>query len=135
MNLKKKKKLAIRTLNVGKKRIVFLKSRLNEIKEAITKQDIKDLKEDGAIIVNEIKGRKKNVKKKKKKTTGKIKKKVKRRKQDYVTMTRKLRGYLSVINKQKKISKENYYDIRKKIRNKFFRNQAHLKEYIGGLKR
>jgi len=135
MNLKKKKKLAIKTLNVGKKRVVFLKSRLNEIKEAITKQDIRDLRNDGAIIVNAVKGRRKNVNKKRKRTVGKIKKKVKRRKQDYVILTRKLRKYLSEINKQNKISKENYYDIRKKIRNKFFRNQAHLKEYIGGLKK
>ena len=108
MNLKKKKKLAIRTLNVGQKRIVFLKSRINEIKEAITKQDIRDLRDDGAIIVKKIKGKKKNIIKKKKKTPGKIKKKVKRRKQDYVILTRKLRNYISVMNKQKKISKEDY---------------------------
>ena len=108
MNLKKKKKLAIRTLNVGQKRIVFLKSRINEIKEAITKQDIRDLRDDGAIIVKKIKRKKKNIIKKKKKTPGKIKKKVKRRKQDYVILTRKLRNYISVMNKQKKISKEDY---------------------------
>ncbi len=59
MNLEKKKKLAARTLNVGKERIIFLKSRLEEIKEAITRQDIKDLHKDGAIIIKEEKGRKK----------------------------------------------------------------------------
>jgi len=41
MKLDKKKNLAKRVLNVGKERIIFVKERLSEIKEAITKQDIK----------------------------------------------------------------------------------------------
>ena len=55
MNLAKKKSLAARVFGVGKSRVVFAKSRLNEIKEAITKQDIRDLKKDGAITILEIK--------------------------------------------------------------------------------
>ena len=58
MNLSKKKSLAVKTLKVGKDRIVFLKPRLDEIKEAITKQDIRELQKEGAIIVKGIKGRK-----------------------------------------------------------------------------
>tara|TARA_Y100000034_G_C6650559_1_gene284686 strand:+ start:52 stop:456 length:405 start_codon:yes stop_codon:yes gene_type:complete len=134
MNLKKKKELAARTLKIGKKRIVFLSSRINEIKEAITKQDIKDLKSEGAIVTKEIKGKRKNIGKKKKKTPGKVKKKVKKRKQEYVIMTRKLRKYTLEMKKHGKISRETYYDIRKKIRNRFFRSKAHLKDYIEGLK-
>lgn len=133
MNLKNKKSLARRTLNVGKERIVFLKSRLEEIKDAITKQDIKDLKNDGAIIVKDIKGRKKNVKKSKKRGIGKVKKKVNKRKQQYVIMTRKLRKYVSEMKKQGRLSGEDAIEIRKRIRNKKFRSKAHLKEYIGGL--
>ena len=60
MNLRKKKELAARILKVGKERIIFSQQRLNEIKEAITKQDIRDLKRDGAITVREISGRRKN---------------------------------------------------------------------------
>ena len=135
MNLSKKKELAVRTLKVGKARIVFLNSRVNEIKEAITKQDIRDLKNNGAIIVKEIKGRKKNINKKRKKSDGKIKKKVKKRKQEYVVLTRKLRKYVSEIKKQEKVSRDEYYDIRKKIRNRIFKSQSHLKDYIGGLKK
>jgi len=135
MNLSKKKELAGRTLKVGKARIVFLNSRVNEIKEAITKQDIRDLKNNGAIIVKEIKGRKKNIKKKRKKSDGKKKKKVKKRKQEYVVLTRKLRKYVSEMKKQEKVSRDEYYDIRKKIRNRIFKSQSHLKDYIGGLKK
>lgn len=135
MNLSKKKELAVRTLKVGKARIAFMNSRINEIKEAITKQDIRDLKDGGAIIVKEIKGRKKNIKRKRKRSDGNIKKKVKKRKQEYVILTRKLRKYVSEMKKQEKVSRDEYLDIRKKIRNRIFKSQAHLKDYIGGLKK
>ena len=82
MNLGKKKALAVKALNVGKKRIVFLTPRLEEIKEAFTKQDKKDLKKEGAIIIKGVKERKKIVKRKKK-AVGKIKKKEKWRKKVY----------------------------------------------------
>ena len=93
MNLRNKKDLAARTLKVGKGRIMFVEARRDEIKEAITKQDMRDLHADGAIRVKEISGRKAKVKKKGRRTTGKIRKKVNTRKRDYVLMTRKLRGY------------------------------------------
>ena len=133
MNLKKKKALAVRTLKVGKERIVFSKSRLDEIKEAITKQDIRDLQKDGAIIVKEIKGRRKI--KKRKRGPRKIKKKVNKRKEEYVIMTRKLRKYVAEMKKQGRLSREEVAEIRKRIRNKKFRSKAHLKEYIGGLRK
>lgn len=135
MNLSKKKALAIRTLKVGKERIVFLNSRLDEIKEAITKQDIRDLTQEGAIIIKEIKGRKKVEKRTRKRGPGKIKKKVNTRKRDYVIMTRKLRKYVAGLLNHGSISKENSTEIRKKIRNKAFRSKAHLKDHIGGLEK
>ena len=134
MNIGKKKSLAIRTLKVGKERIVFLKPRLDEIKEAITKQDIRDLQKEGAIIVKGIKGRKK-VKKINKRSTGNIRKKVNKRKKDYVIMTRKLRRYVAEMKKQGVLNKEEISDIRNKIRNRIFRSKAHLKNYIGGLRK
>ncbi len=134
MNLSKKKDLAIRTLKVGRERIVFLKSRLDEIKDAITKQDIRDLHKDGAILIKEVKGRKKNVKKKKRRTAGNVRKKVNTRKQDYVKSTRKLRKYVAEMKKQGKLSKEDAGEIRKKIRNRIYRSLAHLKTTLGGRK-
>ncbi|MBS3070724.1 hypothetical protein J4407_00275 [Candidatus Pacearchaeota archaeon] len=134
MNLGKKKKLAARTLNVGKNRIVFVNSRINEIKEAITKQDIRDLNKSGAIIVKRIKGSKKKEKRKYRRSPGNIRKKVSKRKKEYVTLTRKLRSYVSELKKQEKISVQDYLDIRKKIRNRYFRSKVNLKEYIGELK-
>lgn len=134
MNLNKKKELAKRTFNVGGDRIVFVESRLNDIKEAITKQDMRDLRQDKAIIIKEKKGRKKVIRKRGR-STGNIRKKIKKRKKDYVVLTRKLRKYVLEMKNQGKISKEEVDDIRKKIRNKIFRSKSHLKEYIEGLRK
>ncbi|MFA5953776.1 MAG: 50S ribosomal protein L19e [Candidatus Pacearchaeota archaeon] len=130
MDLSKKKNLAARTLNVGKERIVFINARLDEIKEAITKQDIRDLTKDGAIIIKNVKGRKRIIKKKKKRSTGKIRKKVNTRKRDYIIITRKLRNYLKELRTQGKLSKEEIKELRKKIRNKEFKSKAHLKQIL-----
>ena len=135
MNLRNKKLLARRTFNIGKRRIVFLSSRLDEIKEAITKKDMRDLQKDGAILVKEIKGRKKVKKRVGKKSPGNIRKKVNKRKKEYVIMTRKLRKYVAELKKQGKLSREEVIDIRKKIRNKFFKSKANLKNYIGELEK
>ncbi len=135
MNLKKKKQLAVKALKVGEKRIMFLEPRLEEIKEAITKQDIRDLKDEGAIIIKEIKGKKKVDKRKRRRGAGKIRKKVNIRKKQYVTMTKKLRTYVVGLVKVGQLNKEEATDIRKKIRNKFFRSRVHLKEYVGGLEK
>ena len=130
MNLSKKKELAARTLKVGKERISFVRARLEEIKEAITKQDIRDLKEDKAIIIKNVEGRKTN-KKKTRRSTGNIRKKIKTRKKDYVILTRKLRNYVKELKNQGKLSAEDVREIRKKIRNKVYRSKAHLKEQLG----
>lgn len=131
MNLRKKKELAARTLGVGKDRIVFAKSRLNEIKEAITKQDIRDLITDRAVFVKDISGRKRKPRKRKR-STGNIRKRVKTKKKDYVILTRKLRAYINELKNQGRLSSEQIKEIRKKIRNRIFRSKANLKEIIGG---
>jgi len=135
MNLGKKKSLAARALNVGKARIVFLKAGLEEIKEAITKQDIKQLKTEGAILVKDVKGRTKKIKRKNRKNAGNIRKKVNKRKQEYVIMTRKLRRHVAELKKQGKLSPEEVKEMRRKIRNRIFKSKAHLKEHIGGLRK
>lgn len=130
MKLDKKKIMAAKALNVGKKRIVLVEGRLDEIKEAITKQDIKDLSKSGAIKIKEAKGRKKIKKRKTKRGQGKIKKKINRRKQEYVKITKKLRAYIKELKNQGKIDKEEFEELRKKIRARDFKSKAQLKEYL-----
>ena len=45
-------------------------------------------------------------------------------------LTRKLRSYLNELRKQKRVTTEEYYKIRKQIRAKIFRNKAHFKELM-----
>ena len=132
MNLNKKKLLAAKTLKVGKDRIIFVKSRLEDIKESITKQDIKDLQKEDAILIKGVRGRKKNTSKKRKRSVGNIRKKVKKQKAEYVIMTRKLRKYIKELKTQGKLSINEVQDIRKKIRNKYYKSLGALKEYIRG---
>lgn len=132
--LDKRKELASKVLKVGKKRIVFDSSSLTEIKEAITKQDIRDFYKEGIITIKDVKGRRTIRRRKTKRGPGKIKKKVKTRKQDYVKLVRKQRNYLKELQKQEKVDKETYRDIRKKIRAKTFKNKNQLKDYVGSLK-
>ncbi len=134
MNLRKKTELAAKTLGVGKDRIIFVNERLPEIKEAISKQDIRELHKEGAIIVKEVKGRKTNVSRRNKRGPGKIRKKINLRKKNYMLITRKLRTYVKELMNQKKLTKDEVVEIRKKIRNSEFKSKANLKTYIGGIK-
>lgn len=130
-----KRNLAAKALKVGKDRIVFVRARLEEIKEAITKQDIRDLAESGAIIVKPVKGRKTNVKRRNRRGVGKIKKKINKRKKEYVAITRKLRNYVRELEKQGKLTKDEAKEIRKNIRNKAFKSKANLKLYVEDMKK
>ena len=133
MNLKNKKALAARTLGVGKGRIIFSPSRIDEIKEILTKQDVRDLVNSGAIMIREIRGKRKS-QEKGRKGPGKIKKKQKRRKENYIKLTRKLRAYVKQLKSQGRLKNEDFIQIRKKIRSKAFRSKEHLKEIMKGAK-
>ena len=135
MNLTKKKELAKKVLKVGKDRIAFVDARIDEIKEAITRQDILDLVKEGAIIVKPIKGRKRKIKKRKSRSTGNIRKTPTMRKRNYIILVRKLRSYVAELKRQKEITNEEFILLRKKIRNKDFKNKAHLKEYVQEMKK
>src|SRR3989338_2852108 len=133
MNLGKKKILAAKTLGVGLGRITFNNERLAEIKEAITKQDIKDLYRDGAISVREIKGQRKIERRKLRRRPGSIKKKIRNRKRSYMMITRKSRAYIGQLRKQGKLSTEDFMLLRKEIRARMFKDRVHLKERIKSL--
>jgi large subunit ribosomal protein L19e len=134
MNLRSKKQLAAKTFGVGKSRILFVNERIDEIKDAITKQDMRTLQKDGAIIIKEIKGRSANVNKKNRRHVGKVRRKVNTRKRDYVILTRKLRQFIADKKQKGEMSDEEIKETRKRIRNKIFKSKAHLKENLGGLK-
>jgi large subunit ribosomal protein L19e len=130
MDLTKKKELASKALKVGKNKIIFDSERISEIKEAITKQDIRELYAEGVIRIRPTPGRKKLVKRKTKRRAGKIKQTLNTRKQDYVKLTRKLRAFIKSVYKTGKIDDKTYKTVRNKIRMKEFKSKANLKEYL-----
>ena len=132
--LDKRKELASKVLKVGKNKIHFDSEKLPEIKEAITKQDIKELYAEGIISIKSQRGKKTIKKRKTRRGPGKIKRKIKTRKQDYVKITRKLRNYIKELKKHETIDNELYQGLRKKIKAKTFKTKTHLKEHIGGVK-
>jgi large subunit ribosomal protein L19e len=133
MNLTKKKELAAKALKVGKNRIRFDVESLNQIKEAITKEDIKGLSVEGIISVKPVKGRKKVTKRKTRRGPGKIKKKVNNRKQVYVKITRKLRAYIMRLRDKRIIESDLYWDLRKRIRMRDFKSLGSMKDYLRGV--
>ncbi len=135
MNLSKKKSLAVATFGVGKARVVFNTARLGDINEALTKQDMRDLLQDGAIFIKDISGRKAVEQTTSRRRAGSIKKKMRPGKRGYMIITRKLRAYLKELHDQEKITKDQHVSFRKEIRAHRFKSKAHLKERITGVKK
>ena len=133
MKLEKKKELIARALGVGKNRISLNSTRLTEIKEAITRQDIKYLLSSGAITLKDKKGRQKSKKNRARRREGSFRQKVTGGKVKYVILTRKLRSYIKNLKMKEKITVENYRNLRKEIRASHFKSLSHLKERIGSL--
>jgi large subunit ribosomal protein L19e len=131
MNLKKKKVLASKSLGVGVGRVILNNSRLADIKEAITRQDMRDLLADGAISIREIKGRAHKEKRKTRRRAGSVRMKIKPGKREYVILTRKFRRHLNELRKQEKLSAEQFTRLRKEIKARAFKSLAQLKERIG----
>lgn len=133
MKLENKKELVARALKIGKNRISFNPQRLSELKEAITKQDIKYLKDEGVILIKEKKGRRQKIKRKTRRRAGSIKQKARKGKREYVLLTRKLRSYLAHLKKMSQINIDDYKKLRKEIKTRAFRSLAHMKEHISQL--
>jgi len=123
------KRLAADVLNVGINRVWLNPSRLEDIKEALTKQDIRDLIKDEAIKAKAT-NHKKVKKKKKKRTTGKIRKRPRRRKEKYIMLIRKLRRYLKGLKENKKLISKEYHYLRRLAKAGNFKSLEALKEYV-----
>lgn len=132
MNLNKKKLLAARTLKVGIERIFFVPSRLGEIKEAMTKQDIRDLHKEEIILIKPVKGRKKSTQRKSKKGQGNKRKNIRKKKRNYLLITRKLRRHLRELRSKGEVSGERIKEMRKKIRARDYKSKAHMISQIKG---
>ena len=141
MNLKNKKRLVQSLLGIGKKRIKFDPEKLSEIKEAITKLDIRGLAKDGAITVvpehGISRGRHRSLRYKRKRGQGKGqgKRKGKKtarlaRKTKWINTIRSQRKLLAELKDSGKIAHQTYRELYLKAKGGYFRNMRHIKLYL-----
>jgi len=141
MKLDVQRRIAANVLKCSPKRIVFDSTKLKEIKEAITKADIRALIIDGYITKKRKKGiskfraryiRKQKIKGKKKGHGSRKGKKKARtpKKEKWMNTVRKLRRMLKGLKQGNLIENNVYWDLYKKIKGGFFRSKRHLQIYL-----
>lgn len=141
MNLKTQKRIAAQILKIGVSRIKFDVERLNDIKEAITKSDIRSLIKEGVISKKnkpfQSRARARILKEKKKKGNKKgagsrkgTKNARLNRKYVWVKKIRNLRGFLRELKVKKMLDNKDYRDLISKSKGGLFRSKRHLKLYI-----
>jgi large subunit ribosomal protein L19e len=141
MKLKIQKKLAADVLRCSEKRVRFDELRLDEIKESITKADIKALIIDKVIYcipkkgVSKVRARKIKSQKSKGQMKGAGSKKGRKtaklpRKKKWMDKIRSQRTLLKRLKEKKVVSDEVYRRLYKKSKGGFFRSQRHIKLYI-----
>lgn len=141
MNLTVQKRLSASVLKCSKKRIALDPARLEDIKEAITKKDIKVLIGEGVITekqktgVSRVRARKTLVQKRKglKKGPGKRKGKANARtsvKTVWMRQIRYQRDFLKELKDKGIITSQVFTVLYKRAKGGFFRSKRHIKIYI-----
>jgi large subunit ribosomal protein L19e len=141
MNSKVQKKLAGKITKRSPKKIKLDVSRYEEIKEAITRADIKSLIKDKAIIIESDKGvsRSRAKKASKQKVKGRRKGQGSRKgkanarlsgKEQWMARIRLQRKFLKELKEKSKITQEQYKELYRKAKGGFFRSKRHIKLYI-----
>ena len=141
MKLKIQKRLGGQILKCSKNKIVLDPERLEDIKEAITKADIKTLIIDHAIAKRPVKGgsrvraRKRALQKKKGKRRGFGTRKGKKtarlpKKEAWMNKIRAQRKLLNDLKERKRIDARTYRELYTKAKGGFFRSLRHIKLYI-----
>jgi len=141
MKLKNQKRIAARILKVGKTSVKFDTEKLSNIKEAITKEDIRGLIKDNTITKkphgsqSKARLRKRLAQKRKGRQQGSGKRKGKKtsrlpRKKIWIIKARLQRSYIMELRDKNLITVKTYRAMYKKIKGNFFRSRNHIKLYL-----
>ena len=141
MELKVQKRLAAEVLDCSPKRVVFDTERLAEIKDGITKGDIRSLVKQGAIQEKQKKGisrgrakeRQKQRKKGRQRGHGSRKGTKNARmsqKRQWINRIRLQRDFLKALRDKKQMNTEIYHTLYSKAKGGFFRSLRHMKIYM-----
>jgi len=140
MKLHKKTDLAAKVLKCSPKRVRFNTEKLNEIKEAVTKFDFRNLIKKGIIKKKPVKGiskfraRKNKIQKSKGRRKGPGSRKGtitsrSPRKQEWMKTIRAQRKLIKKMKENKLIDNKSYYDLYRKAKGGYFRSSRHIKNY------
>ena len=144
VNLKSKKRLVSRITGVGVHRVWFDSERLDDIADAITRENIRSLITAKTIRIKSFTGtsrgraKQKKIQKSKRGTTAGSKRGAKGarvgKKQLYVKKIRSLRTLLKMVKDRKEITNEQFWSLYKKVGGNTVRNKAHLRTLIEDVK-
>jgi len=145
MDVKTQKKLAIRTFKVGGDRIYFDPLKLDKIKEAITREDIRKLKKDNIIDIKPKNGisraraRKRDAQRKKGRQRGPgnregTKKARLNPKKAWMNKIRALRRVLKEMRDKKELTTKEYRKLYLMAKGNAFKSVRALKEHIALMK-
>lgn len=140
-NLKNQRRIAARILKVGNKKIHINPENLQDVKEAITKFDMRGLIKQKIITIKKTKqqskarARKIKAQKRKGRRQGKGSRKGKKtarlpRKKAWMAKVRTQRKLIQELKKKNKINKKDYKEIYKMVGTNFFRSKRHIKLYM-----
>ncbi len=141
MNLKTQKRLAADVFGCSPKKVWFDSSRVEDIKGAITKTDIRSLIKQNAIMqkpakgvsrgrarkihIQKVKGRRKGYGSRQGKQTAKLP-----RKTEWMNRIRAQRELLNILKEKKIIDKKTFRMLYLKAKGGFFRSRRHIKIYL-----
>jgi len=140
-SLELQRRLAAEIAGVGKSRVKFDPERLKEIKEAITREDVRALIKSGAIIIEKprgiSRGRARKLKEQKRKgrrrgpgsRKGKYYSKLSR-KERWMRAVRAQRKFLKALKEKGRIDKKMFKELYRKVKGGFFRSVSHIKLYL-----
>jgi large subunit ribosomal protein L19e len=138
VNLRKKRELIARVLDVGLNRVRFEPDKLDDIADAITREDMRSLIKNGTIWTVKIRGisrsraEKKLITHRKHGTSAGSKKGKKNarvgKKDVYVKRTRAMRRHLKILKARNEINRETFWALYKKIKVGNCRSLSHLRE-------
>ena len=144
VNLRAKKRLVSRVTGVGVHRVWFDSDHLDDIEDAITRQNIRSLLTANTIKIKSFRGtsraraKRKRIQKKKRGTGQGSKRGAKGarigKKQVYVKKVRSLRYLLKVVKDRKEITNKQFWSLYKKVGGNTVRNKAHLRYLIEEIK-
>ena len=141
MKLKSQKRIAAQVLKVGLNKVWLDPERVDDIKEAITKADIRSLIKSGVIKAQKLKTisrarfRKKLEQKRKGRSHGLGSRKGSKnarltKKRAWINKIRVQRRLIKTLLKKGMIDHKAYYDLYGKSKGGFFRNKRHLQLYL-----